>query len=390
MAALRIDARRLSRDVRVRRTVMEGLTVALTAAFVVYLVYQARQASNLDLGFLNERAGFGVGDQFLTGATGNDSRWAIYFAGIMNTVRITVFGTILAILIGLTVGIARLSSNWLASRLALLFVEAVRNVPLLPFVVFWYTAIVLQLPHIRDSLSIFGVGYASNRAIALPWARPLDGAGTWAVVCLAAFAVAVGVWAALRRFEATTGQPSRPWRVSLALFAVLAVGSFVAFGMPLRWDVPEMGRFAYDGGLQLSPEFVGLLLALSFFNGAFVAEIVRGAIQSVPKGEREAAKALGLTGWQQMTLVVLPQALRTMLPPLATQCQNLAKFSAVAIAIAFPDLMTVGGTIINNSGEAITMFIVMMVTYLVLNLLIALVINGPQWRVGQRSRGRRL
>lgn len=383
------DARRLSRDVRVRRATLEALTVALAVAFVFYLVHQARQASSLDLGFLDDRAGFGVGDQFLTNVSGNDSRWAVYFAGIMNTIRITVFGMILAVIIGLVVGIARLSSNWLASRLALLFVEAIRNTPLLPFVVFCYTALVLQLPHIRDSLSFFGVGYASNRAIALPWARPLDGAGTWAVVALGAFAVATGVWMFLHRYEASTGQPSRPWRVSLVLFAVLAGGSYGAMGMPLRWDIPVVERFSYAGGLHLSPEFVGLLLALSFFNGAFVAEIVRGAIQSVPKGEREAAAALGLSGWQQMSLVVLPQALRAMLPPLATQCQALAKYSAVAIAIAFPDLMTVGGTIINNSGEAITMFIVMMLTYLLLNLLIALLLNGPQWRF-QRGGKRRI
>ena len=383
------DARRLSRDLRVRRATLEALTVALTVALVFYLVHQARQASSLDLGFLSDRAGFGVGDQFLTDVSGNDSRWAVYFAGIMNTIRITVFGMTLSVIIGLVVGIARLSSNWLASRLALLFVEAIRNTPLLPFVVFWYTAMVLQLPHIRDSLSFFGVGYASNRAIALPWARPLDGAGTWAVVALGAFAVAAGVWMFLHRYEASTGQPSRPWRVSLALLAVLAGGSYVVMGMPLRWDVPQVERFSYAGGLQLSPEFIGLLLALSFFNGAFVAEIVRGAIQSVPKGEREAAAALGLSGWQQMSLVVLPQALRAMLPPLATQCQALAKYSAVAIAIAFPDLMTVGGTIINNSGEAITMFIVMMLTYLLLNLLIALLLNGPQWRF-QRGGKRRI
>ncbi|GMU40078.1 MAG: hypothetical protein AMXMBFR23_09440 [Chloroflexota bacterium] len=389
MASMIADARRLTNDVRVRRATMEALTAALAVGFLVYLAYQARQASDLDLGFMSDRAGFGVGDQFLTSATGNDSRWAIYFAGVMNTIRITVFGTVLSVLIGLVVGMARLSSNWLASRLALLFVEAIRNTPLLPFVVFWYTAVVLQLPHIRDSLSLFGVGYASNRAIALPWFRADDGAGTWAVLALGAVVVSGGVWAFLSRYEAQSGQPSRPWRVSGALLLLLAGGAYLAMGMPLRWDLPEVGRFAYTGGLRLSPEFVGLLLALAFFNGAFVAEIVRGAIQSVPKGEREAAAALGLSPWQQMRLVVLPQALRAMLPPLATQCQALAKYSAVAIAIAFPDLMTVGGTIINNSGEAITMFIVMMLTYLALNLVIAVLLNGPQWRF-QRSRGRRI
>jgi general L-amino acid transport system permease protein len=149
-----------------------------------------------------------------------------------------------------------------------------------------------------------------------------------------------------------------------------------------------VGRFQYQGGVQLSPEFFGLLLALSLFNAAFVAEIVRGAIASVPRGEREAAAALGLSGWQQLRLVVLPQALRVMLPPLATQAQNLAKMSSIAFVVAFPDLMNVGGTIINNSGEAIPVFILMTVTYFVLNLAIALLFIGPQWRFSW-TRGRR-
>jgi general L-amino acid transport system permease protein len=391
VAAIGFHTLRVARDLRVRRATFEALTVTLTTLLVLYLVQQARQASNLDLMFMADRAGFAVSDQFLTNVDGNSSRWAVYFAGIMNTIGIAVFGTALAVMIGLVAGIARLSSNWLASRLAFFFVEAIRNTPLLPFVVFCYTAIVLQLPPIRDSLSLFGLGFASNRAIALPWAQPVDGAGMWAVAVLIALAIAVGVFAALRRHEEATGQPSRPWRVAGGLFTLIVTGSFFLMGQPLRWDVPELGRFAYDGGIQLSPEFVGLLLALALFNGAFVAEIVRGAIQSVPRGEREAAAALGLSQWDQMRLVVLPQALRAMLPPLATQCQALVKYSAVAIAIAFPDLMTVGGTLINQSGEAIPLFILLMLTYLVLNLVIAVIFTGPQWRrFNLRPRVRRI
>ena len=149
-----------------------------------------------------------------------------------------------------------------------------------------------------------------------------------------------------------------------------------------------MGRFQYEGGLHLSPEYFGLLIALSLFNAAFVAEIVRGAILAVPRGEREAASSLGLSGWQQLSLVILPQALRVMLPPLATQAQNLAKMSSIAIVVAFPDVMNVGGTIINNTGAAIPVFILMTVTYFVLNIAIALIFVGPQWRF-EWSRGRR-
>lgn len=377
-----------TRDARVRRAALEALTLALVAALLLYIGMRAREASGLNFDFMQERAGFGIGDQFLTQTDGGSTRWEAYFAGVMNTLRIAIFGIGLALGLGLLLGVARLSTNWLASRLAFLYVEAIRNTPLLVFVVFCYTAVVLRLPRIQESVDLFGLAYFSNRSIALPWLQPEEGAGTFALAVVVALAASWGVWHALRRHEVRTGQPSYPWRVSLSVLAVAVLVAFVATGTPLAPDVPEVGRFAYSGGLRLSPEFVGLLLALSLFNAAFVAEIVRGAIEAVPRGEREAAAALGLSGWQQLTLIVLPQALRTMLPPLATQCQNLAKMSSVAIVIAFPDLMTVGGTIINNSGEAITVFVLIMLTYFALNLAIAFLMVGPQWRFNW-SRGRR-
>jgi len=376
------------RDARVRRAALEALTIGLVAAFILYIAVRAREASDLDFGFLNERAGFGIGDQFLTNTDGSSSRWEAYVAGVMNTLRVTIFGILLSIALGLVIGVGRLSTNWLAAKLSFLYVEAIRNTPLPVFVIFIYTAVVLRLPRIQESADFAGIAYFSNRAIALPWLRPEDGAGGFAFILLVGLAASVAAWSALRRYEVTTGRPSYPWRASLALLAVIALVGFVATGTPLRIDIPEVGRFSYEGGLRLSPEFTGIFMALSLFNAAFVAEIVRGAIQSIPRGEREAAQALGLSGWQQLTLIVLPQAVRVMLPPLATQCQNLAKMSSVAIVIAFPETMTVGGTIINNTGEAIPMFILIMLTYLVLNLAIAFLLVGPHWRFNW-SRGRR-
>ncbi|MCK9486740.1 MAG: ABC transporter permease subunit [Dehalococcoidia bacterium] len=377
-----------TRDVRVRRVVLEAVTLGLVAALVIYIGMRAREASSLNFDFMQERAGFGIGDQFLTQADGSSTRWHAYFAGVMNTLRITIFGILLSLGLGLGIGVARLSTNWLAAKLAFLYVEAIRNTPLLVFVVFCYTAVVLRLPRIQESASLFGVAHFSNRAIALPWPRPQDGAGAFALALLGGLVVAWGVWRVLARREVLTGRPSYPWRGALAVFVAAALVAFVATGMPLRMEAPEVTRFSYAAGLRLSPEFVGLLLALSLFNAAFVAEIVRGAIEAVPRGEREAAAALGLSGWQQLHLIVLPQALRTMLPPLATQCQNLAKMSSVGIVIAFPDLMTVGGTVINNSGEAIPVFVLMMATYFALNLVIAFLLVGPQWRFNW-STGRR-
>lgn len=384
----RARVRGWTRDTRVRRAALEALTLGLVAALLLYVGIRAREASSMSFGFMDERAGFGIGDQFLTQVDGSSSRWAAYGAGVLNTLRIAVFGIAFALGLGLAIGVARLSTNWLAAKLAFLYVEAIRNTPLPVFVVFCYTAVVLRLPRLQESADLFGIAYFSNRAIALPWVRAEDGAGLFAAGLLVAGVAAFGAWHALRRHQVNTGQPSYPWRVALGVFAAISVAAFLATGIPFALDLPEVGRFSYSGGLGLSPEFVGLLLALSLFNAAFVAEIVRGAIEAVPRGEREAAAALGLSAWQQLTLIVLPQALRTMLPPLATQCQNLAKMSSVAIVIAFPDLMTVGGTIINNSGEAIPVFVLMMLTYFVLNLAIAYLFVGPHWRFNW-SRGRR-
>ncbi|MGE3961653.1 MAG: amino acid ABC transporter permease [Dehalococcoidia bacterium] len=376
------------RDTRVRRALLEAVTIGLVSALAIYIAARAQAAGGVDLAFMEDRAGFGVGDQFLTEVSGRDSRWMAFLAGLLNTLRVTLFGIVISMTLGLGLGIARLSTNWLAAKLAFGYVEFVRNMPLPVFVVFCYTAVVLRLPRIQDSFDVAGVAYFSNRSVALPWLSVDDGAALWGVVVLGGALAAWVTHRVLAAREEDTGRPSYPVRAALGLLAIAIVGGYVATGMPAAWDVPKVGRFQYDGGLQLSPEFFGLLLALSLFNAAFVAEIVRGAISAVPRGEREAAAALGLSSWQQLRLVVLPQAMRVMLPPLATQAQNLAKMSSVAIVVAFPDLMNVGGTIINNSGEAIPVFILMTVTYFVLNLAIALLFIGPQWRTSW-SRGRR-
>ncbi|MEX2375189.1 MAG: ABC transporter permease subunit [Dehalococcoidia bacterium] len=376
------------RDARVRRALLEVVSVGLVSALALYIGIRTHAAGGVDLSFMQERAGFGVGDQFLTSVDGSNSRWASYAAGLMNTLRVSVFGILLALSLGLVVGMMRLSSNWLAARIAFLYVEFVRNMPLPVFVVFCYTAVVLRLPRIQESADLFGIAYFSNRAIALPSIALGPGAGTWAALTTVGVIAGWGGWKLLRAREAVTGRPSYPVRGGLLIMTVFTIGGYVATGAPAAWDIPAVERFHYEGGLRLSPEYFGLLVALSLFNAAFVAEIVRGAITAVPRGEKEAAASLGLSGWQQMSLVVLPQALRVMLPPLATQAQNLAKMSSIAIVVAFPDLMNVGGTIINNTGAAIPVFILMMVTYFILNIVIALIFVGPQWRFTW-SRGRR-
>ncbi len=388
MAVTTIGARLgLWRNVRVQRFLVQVAFAGLLVAFGYYLVDKAR---DLELGFdfLNGRAGFGISHQFGTNYDGNDSRLDAYLVGVVNTVRIAAVGIALATLVGLVAGVARLSRNWLVSRLATVYVEIVRNTPLLVQIVFWYTAVMLQLPKISDSISLFDVAFLSNRALALPWARTADGFGLWLLFLLVAIVAAAGVRLWRGRRQEQTGQPSYPNWYALGTFVAIALVAFAATGGPLNPERPELTErgLSYDGGFQVTPEFAGILLALVLYTGAFIAEIVRGSIQAVPKGQTEAAAALGLNPFQRLSLVILPQAMRIMIPPLTSQYLNLAKNSSLAVAIAFPDLVSVGFTLINNTGQTIPMFVIIMATYLLMSLAISMVMNTLHWRLTLEGR----
>ena len=302
-------------------------------------------------------------------------------------------GIILATCWGLVVGVARLSGNWLVSRRATVYVETVRNTPLLIQIICWYIAIFLQLPPIRDSISLppdklsllpglnipfisFDVAFLSVRGLALPWATAESGFGLWLIllVIAAAVAIAVRIWRAQR--QERTGQPSHPTWWFLGTFAIIALLAFTIAGFPLDPVRPEVGERNYIGGIRVTTNFAAILVALVTYTGAFIAEIVRGSLQAVPKGQTEASAALGLNSFQRLSQVTLPQALRIMIPPLTSQYLNLTKNSSLAIAIAFPELFSVSRTIINNAGSAIPMFIIIMATYLSMSLAISLVMNA--------------
>ena len=377
----------LWRNIRVQRFVLQAAFAAALAAFGYYLFDRAR---DLELGFdfLNGRAGFDISHQLGTSYGSNDSRRDLYIAGVVNTIRIAGVGIALATLLGLVAGVARLSRNWLLSRLALVYVETVRNTPLLVQLVFWYIAVLLQLPKVAESIVVFDVAFLSVRGLALPWAQTEDGFGLWLI-----FLTVAGVAAAAVRFwrgrrEERTGQPSYPNWLALGTFVAIALVGFAVAGGPLAPDRPEIGErgFSYDGGLQISAEFTALLLALVTYTGAFIAEIVRGSIQALPKGQTEASAALGLNPFQRLILVILPQALRIMIPPLTSQYLNLTKNSSLAVAIAFPELVGVSRTIINNTGQTIPMFVIIMATYLSMSLAISLVMNTIHSRLTLEGR----
>ena len=377
----------LWRNVRVQRFVIQAIFAGLLAAFAYYLINRAQE---LELGFdfLNGRAGFDISHQFGTSYNRNDSRLDLYIAGVVNTIRVAGVGIALATLLGLGAGVARLSQNWLLSRLALVYVETVRNTPLLVQIVFWYIAVFLQLPKISEGLSLFDVAFLSNRALALPWATTEEGIALWLVFLAVAAFAAYGVRLWRGRRQERTGQPSYPNWFALGTFFAIALIGFAVTDGPLNPERPALGErgLGYDGGLQLSPEFAGIMVALVVYTGAFIAEIVRGSIQAVPRGQADASSALGLNPLQRLGLVILPQALRVMIPPLTSQYLNLTKNSSLAVAIAFPELVGVSRTIMNNTGRAIPMFVIIMATYLLMSLIISVVMNTLHSRLTLEER----
>ncbi|MCH7552818.1 MAG: ABC transporter permease subunit, partial [Chloroflexi bacterium] len=326
--------------------------------------------------FLKQRAGFGIKEtSFGSVYSANDSFGDAYVIGLPNTVRVAVIGIALATVVGVVAGIARLSTNWLVSRVATVYVEIFRNVPLAVQLIFWFTAVVLKLPKITNALDLGGFAIISNRAIAMPWAEASDGFGVWVLLLLVGMVAAIGVFRYRSRREEDTGRPSHPWWWALGIFSSIAVAGFFLTGGPLDFDRPQIEDRRVIGGLQITPEFTALLIGLVLYTGAFIAEIVRSGIQSVQRGQVEAAEALGLKELEVMRLVVFPQALRVIIPPLISQHLNLAKNSSLALAIGYPDLFGISRIMINQAGRAVPIFLMLMGAYLAISLTLALIGN---------------
>jgi general L-amino acid transport system permease protein len=365
------------------------------AIFVLLLVIVAREAvlnlgfgverQNLDLSFdfLRQRAGFAIKEGIAYSP--NESFLSAFVVGVVNTIRVALVGIALATILGLVIGVARLSPNWLVRRIGQVYVEVVRNTPVLVQIIFWYVAVILALPVIEGGFSLWGVAFMSNRGTAIAWFRMEDGAGAWSVYLMAGVAAAALVvrWRTKINERSDRPAPRMPWAAG-AFLVVSGVG-FLLTGTPVAGDIPEVGRFGYAGGVQVSPEYTALLLGLVIYTGAFIAEIVRGSIQAVPRGQKEAAGALGLTARQQLRLVVLPQALRIAIPPLNNQYLNLTKNSSLALAIGYPEIVSVSNTIINQAARATQMLLLVMATYLLMSLTISAVMNALNRAVTRRG-----
>ncbi len=339
--------------------------------------------------FLGQRAGFSIDERaFGFEYSANDTYLRAFQTGILNTIQISIIGIVIATVLGVIVGVSRLSSNWLVSTVATVYVETFRNIPLLLQLVFWYLAVFLKAPKIADSLDFFGVAFLSNRGLALPEVYGASGFGTWIVFVAIAIAAAGALRYLRTRRQDETGRPSYPWWGASGAFLAIAVVSFLIIGSPLMVETPEVGQFSYDGGITMTPEFAALLTGLSVYTAAFIAEIVRGSVQAIPKGQTEAAEALGFNSFQRLRLVILPQALVIIIPPLTNQYLNLTKNSSLAVAVAFKDLFDVGRITINQAGQAVPMVALIMFAYLGLSLTISAFMNFMYSRLKWRSVGR--
>ncbi len=373
------------RDERVIQVAAQILFLALViwvGSIALRNMLTSLQQQGLVLGFdfLNSGAGFDISDAPIPYSSTDTFARALQ-VGLLNTILVSVLGIVLSTLLGIVVGVARLSSNWLVNRMAWVFVEVMRNVPLLVLLVFIYTAFFLKLPRARQAVSL-GPIYLSNRGVAIPWGEPTDTWSLYVSVLIGALIAGAVVGLAMRWWQNRSGRPRPQVVPSLLTMTLIAlIGWFALPQPPLALSLPEIAGFNFRGGQVLSPEFMALLIGLVIYTAAFIGEVVRAGIQAVPKGQVEAARALGLNPARTLRLVVFPQALRVIIPPVTNQYLNLTKNSTLAVAIGYPDLFAISGTIINQTGRAVEMIAVVMAVYLTLSLITSLVMNWYNRRV---------
>ncbi|SHH16053.1 amino acid ABC transporter permease [Bradyrhizobium erythrophlei] len=371
--------------------VLQILFVAVLAWIGYEIVANARvnlesQRITSGFGFLSNTAGFDV-SQNLIPYSGSDTYTRVFFVGLVNTLVVAVIGIFFATVIGFIVALGRLSPNWLLSRISGGYVELVRNLPVLFQILFWYLAVLGALPGPRQSISLFGSIFLSNRGLVIPRPVPQAGLEAVAVALLIAIIASLLLRTYARRQLFQTGKLLTIWPYIVGLLIGLPLVASLVFGAPVSFEIPELKGFNFSGGSRVIPEFVALTLALSTYTAAFIAEIVRAGIQSVHKGQMEAGASLGLTRGLSLRLIVVPQALRVILPPLTNQYLNLTKNSSLAVAIGYPDLVSVfAGTTLSQTGQAIEIIAITMGVYLLISLVTSAIMSFYGWRIG-RSMG---
>lgn len=370
-----------------------GVAVQLAFAAVLgWIAYEiiSNARANLEnqhiaagFGFLRNNAGFDV-NQTLISYTGSDTFLRVFVVGLLNTVAVSVVGIVFATLIGFIIALCRLSPNWLVSRVGEIYVEIIRNLPLLFQILFWYLAVLAALPNPRQSISLFGLAFISNRGLVIP--SPIGQPGLMPFMAMIAFGVvaSLGLRSYSRRALFQTGRVIRIWPYVLALLFGLPLVTMLVFGLPFTVELPQLKGFNFAGGSRIIPEFVALTLALSTYTASFIAEIVRAGILSVHQGQMEAGASLGLSRGTTLRLIVVPQAMRVIVPPLTNQYLNLTKNSSLAVAIGYPDLVSVwAGTALSQTGQAIEIIAMTMGVYLLISLFTSFVMSVYGWRLNR-------
>ncbi|WP_397475147.1 amino acid ABC transporter permease [Pusillimonas sp.] len=369
---------------RLRPLVYQALLLAAVGLAVWFLVantlanLQARNIST-GFGFLGDEAGFAIGESVVAYSP-NDTYGRALWVGVLNTLRVAAIGIIAATLLGTMLGLARLSRNWLVTGVAGAYIELMRNVPLLLHLLFWYALITESTPGPRQAFNPLPGVYLSNRGLAIPWVQGESiGVLAWVAAASLVLYAAYGLWTARRRKRG--GSVAMPaWGAGIVLVA-LPVIAWVGTGGSMQWQSPELKGFNFQGGLTLSPEFAALLIGLVLYTTAFVAEVVRSGIQAIGRGQWEAGRALGLAPAQVLRLIVLPQALRVIVPPMTSQYLNLTKNSSLAVAIGYPDIVSIANTTLNQTGQAVEGVMIIMAAYLTVSLSISVLMNWYNRRI---------
>ena len=371
--------RKLLFDEKSRSLIVQAFVIGIFAIFIYLLVQQT--ATNLDkrgissgFDFLNMSAGYDISIRLIP-FTSEDTHLRAYFVGLLNTLMIAVCGCFLATILGFLVGVIRLSSNWLFRNIAYVYVEFTRNVPVLLQIVLYYS-ILLHLPKIKQAIAIFEGFYLTNRGLYSPLPIIKDGFSIVLASFIIAVIISIFIKKNLKRKQDQTGKQYPIFLINSALIIFTPIVFYYIMGMPVEFEIPVLKGFNFKGGMVIRPEFIGMLLGLSIYTAAFISETVRSGIVSVSKGQREASQALGLKNNLVMRLIIIPQALRVIIPPLTSQYLNLTKNSSLGIAIGYADLVHgFGGISLNQTGRAIEIMLMVMLTYLTISLIISLLMN---------------
>ena len=360
----------------------------VTFVLVVGLFYTAignlfqnidERGINTGFTFLKNRAGFDILPflgNYVVDYTPESSNFSVFYVGLINTLVVAFVGIILSTLIGLLIGIARLSNNYLVAKLAGGYIELFRNVPILLQILFWYNLFINLFPHPKQSFAFFDIMFLNQRGLYLPKPIPEEGFMLVAIALLLGITASYFVKKYYKKKHELTGIHTSTWPFSIALILGLPIIIFLILGSPLQFDIAVLGKFNLRGGMNVVPEFLALTFALSVYTATYIAEAIRSGIEAVDKGQKEAAAAIGLTPTQSLKLIILPQALRVAIPPTINQYLNLTKNSSLATAIGYPELMSAfGGTVLNQVGQAVEILAMAMLVYLVISLFISLLLN---------------